>query len=48
MYDLLAAMVSPTACLNTTEAKNTVTLLSVVDPGEVVGSYRAPLHSFTA
>jgi hypothetical protein len=34
MRDLLEAMAAPTACLNTTEAKNTVALLSVVDPAK--------------
>ena len=34
MRDLLEAMVAPTACLNTTEAKQTVALLSVVDPAK--------------
>jgi hypothetical protein len=34
MRDLLEAMAAPTTCLNTTEAKNTVALLNVVDPAK--------------
>ena len=34
MRDLLEALVSPATCLNTTEAKNTAALLSVVDPAK--------------
>jgi hypothetical protein len=34
MCDLLAAMVAPTTCLNTTEAKTTVDMLAIVEPGK--------------
>jgi hypothetical protein len=34
MYDLLDALISPATCLNTSEARNTVEMLSVVDPAK--------------
>jgi len=34
MYNLLATMVAPTTCLNTTEAQTTVAMLNIVDPAK--------------